>query len=132
MGFLDFLKPKKSIARGYLSTYDQQVIKTKWGQVEELLISDSPSARRSAVLEADKILDYALDRLFPGLTSTGERLKLAKEYFRGHYEDYDKLWFAHKVRNEMVHNINFEMPSVEAKNTTEKFRIGLQALGAML
>jgi hypothetical protein len=59
-------------------------------------------------------------------------LKLAREYFKYKREDYDQLWFAHKVRNEMVHNINFEMPAVEARSTAEKFRTGLQILGAIL
>lgn len=132
MGFFDFLKFKPTIKRGYLSTYDQETLRGRWQEVETLLSSTSPAAHRQAVVEADKVLDYALDRLFPELTTTGERLKLAKELFQGRYKEYDGLWFAHKVRNEMVHNLNFEMPAVEARSTAEKFKTGLQVMGAML
>ncbi|MDP2671532.1 MAG: hypothetical protein Q8P13_03705 [bacterium] len=133
MGFFDFLKSKAAVVkRGYLSTYDQEVLKGRWKNIEDLLAANNPSSRRQAVLEADKVLDYALDRLYPGLTATGERLKLAREIFKYKREIYDQVWFAHKVRNEMVHNLNFEMPVVEAAATAEKIKAGLLVLGASL
>lgn len=131
MGLFDFLKLKNTVNRGYLSIYDQQTIAERWVKIEELINGSSTEAKRRAVLEADKVLDYALDRLFPNQASTGERLKLAKELFTGRYREYDELWFAHKARNEMVHNLNFEMPAVEVKATLEKFKEGLKILGGL-
>jgi len=132
MGIWDFLKPKNTLNRGYLSVYDQETLENRWKSLEEqLLSSESPAAKRQAVIEADKILDYALERLYPNQTSTGERLKLAKEIFPNKWREYDELWFAHKVRNEMVHNVNFEMPASEAASTVEKFKVGLQVMGAL-
>lgn len=132
MGIFSFLKAKKTINRGYLSSYDQQVVRQKWLEIESLLTAGNPAAKKQAVLAADKVLDYALDRLYPNLETTGERLKAAREIFQNNKSDYDQLWFAHKVRNEMVHNLNFELPAVEAKNTTEKIRTGLRRMGASL
>ena len=129
MGFFDFLRAKPGIKRGYLAVFDQETIKNKWVNVEQLLSANNPASRRQAIVEADKVLDYALDRLYPGLNATGERLKLAKEIFDYKRKEYDEVWFAHKVRNEMVHNLNFEMPSVEAKNIIEKFKTGIGLLG---
>jgi hypothetical protein len=132
MGFFDFLKPKGEVNRGYLATADQEMIRQRWQTLEsQMLGSTSPAAKRQAVIEADKILDYALDRLYPNLTTTGERLKLAKENFRGRWREYDELWFAHKVRNEMVHKVDFEMPAVEVHDTISKFKKGLEVLGAL-
>ncbi|OGY29854.1 MAG: hypothetical protein A3F35_02570 [Candidatus Woykebacteria bacterium RIFCSPHIGHO2_12_FULL_45_10] len=131
MSLFDFFKLKNTVGRGYLSIYDQQTVADKWQQVEELLGGNSAEAKRRAVIEADKVLDYVLDRLFPNQASTGERLKLAKEIFVGRIQEYDELWFAHKARNEMVHNLNFEMPTAEVNATLEKFKEGLKILGGL-
>lgn len=132
MGFWDFLKLKETVQRGYLSTFDQETVAARWKSLEEQLInSPSPAAKRQAVIEADKVLGYVLERLYPKQENLGAGLKLAKENFRDKWREYDELWFAHKVRNEIVHNVNFEMPAVEVRSTIEKFKKGLQVLGAL-
>lgn len=81
---------------------------------------------KEAVLDADKLLDYALVRKgFQG--SLGEKLKKAKNRF----SDINGIWIAHKLRNKIAHelsNIDFR----EAKNALVSFKKGLKDLGADL
>ncbi len=134
MGILDFFsgKPKyKTLQEAYLSGLDRNLVTERWEDLEGKLSSKSPAAAREAVLEADKALGYALEKIYPGGENTGERLKAAKKKFSGKYDDYDALWYAHKIRNEMVHNVNFELPTTQAKDILEKFKRGLEILGAL-
>jgi hypothetical protein len=117
--------------RGQLRSSDREQIDAGWRKVEELKNVGKPSAFREAVVEADKLVDFALDKLFPGNESAGERLKEAKEVFAYNRQDYENLWYAHKLRNEMVHKVGFELPSVEAKQLLDFFKKALEIVGAL-
>lgn len=130
MGLFSRLFGKKiHSSQSYLSALDKETATQMWSKVEEQLSFGKPSNYRSAVLDADKILEFILSKQYPQLKSTGERLKAAKEKFVGSYEIYDELWFAHKVRNEIVHNLNFELPSSQVTDVLGKFKSGLGKLG---
>ncbi len=132
MGFFSGLFGKRSFnSEGYLSLMDRRTATEMWIKVEEQVGFGKPSNYRSAVIDADKILEFVLSKMYPKLSTTGERLKVAKDKFVGDYELYDSLWFAHKVRNELVHNLNFELPSSQINDVLEKFKAGLVKLGAL-
>ncbi len=132
MGFLSALFGKPNYQRqGYLALQDRQTATERWANVEAEVQLGKPSNFKSAVIDADKILDFVLTKMYPGLNSTGERLKVAKDKFVDNYEIYDGLWFAHKARNELVHNVNFELYSAQVTEILEKFKAGLVHLGAL-
>ena len=132
MGFFgSFFKKQSFRNESYLSSMDRQTVLDMWKKVEEQVRFGKPSNYRSAVLEADKILEFVLSKMYPRLSTTGERLKVAKDKFAGDYDTYNNLWFAHKVRNEIVHNLHFELPSAQVSDILEKFKTGLLKLGAM-
>ena len=132
MGFFSSLFGNRSFnSESYLSLMDRRTATEMWHKVEEEVAYGKPSNYRSAVINADKILEFVLSKMYPRLPSTGERLKAVKDKFVGDYELYDSLWFAHKVRNELVHNLNFELPSSQVRDILEKFKAGLVKLGAI-
>lgn len=132
MSFFSLIFGKKVFSsESYLSLLDRQTATERWAKVEEQVGFGKPSNYRSAVIEADKILEFVLAKMYPKLNSTGERLKFAKDKFNGDYETYDGLWFAHKVRNELVHNLGFELPSSQVVDVLTKFKTGLIKLGAI-
>ena len=116
---------------GALTSLDRQTVRDGWLKIEEQASFGKPSNYRSAVIDADKLIDFVLRKMYPVDETMGERLKSAKDKFINYYEIYDGLWFAHKVRNEIVHNVNFELPSVEVRNILDKFKAGLDRLGAI-
>ena len=77
------------------------------------------------------MVDFALDKLYSGKESAAERLKEAKEIFGYNRQDYENLWYAHKLRNEMVHKVGFELPSVEAKQLLDFFKRALEIMRAL-
>lgn len=135
---MKFLKNlfKKKKRSGYqyrclsLNSADIRKIRDEWGRVEELVKIDQPSQLRQAVIKADNILDFALSKLTTG-ANVGERLKNARPYFKD-YAVYQGLWEAHKVRNALVHEADYEPTHTVTKDAVAKFKQGLEALGANL
>ena len=135
---MDFLRNlfKRKKRSGYqyrhlsLSQLDVRKIQDEWARVDELVKLGHPSQLRQAVIKADNLLDFALSRLTTGATA-GERLKNARQYFKD-YAVYQGLWQAHKVRNALVHEADYEPTHTVTKDAIAKIKKGLEALGARL
>jgi hypothetical protein len=121
--------PKKTSRRGAPASMSlgKQDFSQQWQRIEGLIAQPGVDSTRSAVFEADKLLDIALRQTgFRGDT-LGERLKNAREHF-GNNAVYQGLWEAHKMRNAMAHEIGFDLPQVIAAQQLAKFKAGLQYL----
>ena len=107
----------------------QQHVQNKWQEIKQLIALGKPSNYSRAVLEADKLLDHVLKtHRAPGLTM-GDRLKASRNKFSE--EAYDAAWKAHKVRNELVHNSQYELLDFQAKEAIENFKKALEELRAL-
>jgi len=105
---------------------DQGYVSQKWQEIEQTLVLGKPLNNARAVMEADKLLDHILKGLrAPGLTM-GDRLKASRKRFSD--EAYDAAWKAHKVRNEVVHNSQFELMDYHAKEAIENFKKSIDEL----
>ncbi len=105
---------------------DTDFVRMKWQEIEELVKLGKPSNFARAVLEADKLLDHVLKAYrAPGMTM-GDRLKSSRNRFS--YEAYDAAWKGQKVRNELVHNAQYELMDYQAKETIENFKKALSEL----
>lgn len=105
---------------------DKQFLQKKWQEIEELMSLGRPSNFARAVLEADKLLDHVLKGLrTPGLTM-GDRLKASKNRFSP--EGLDAAWKAHKVRNEIVHNSQYEITDFMAREAILNFKKAIEEL----
>jgi hypothetical protein len=75
---------------------------------------------KNDILEADKLLDFVLEKYgYPG--SLGEKLKKAGRLFT----DKNGVWIAHKMRNKLAHEINFQPSEFEFRAALENFRKAL-------
>jgi hypothetical protein len=80
-----------------------------------------------AVIDADKLLDEALKKKhFKGKTM-GERLVSAQRTL----SDNDGTWYAHKLRNRLVHEPNIRIKKREAQAALAGFKKALRDLGAL-
>ena len=110
---------KKYSSSNYVAR-NPEFVREKWQEIDQLLKLGSPSNFSRAVLEADKLLDHVLKSLrAPGLTM-GDRLKASRNKFSP--EGYDAAWRAHRVRNELVHNAEFQMMDYNARSTIANYR----------
>ena len=79
--------------------------KTNLNKIRGLTTSSDESKLKSAVLEADKLLDYVLKSKKVRGETLGDRLKNSKNLFST--SSYNKVWEVHKLRNRLAHEMNF-------------------------
>lgn len=107
--------------------------------------SNDVNALKIALMEADKLLDYVLTQYgIPGDT-LGDRLKNAKESIVGkeikkgqkvsnsewnkrkrNKDLYNKIWEAHKLRNKLAHELNFEVKNKDLKTSYTNLKRGIK------
>lgn len=108
-------------------TFNVEEYQTRWLQVENGLVRDDVRSYSLSVIEADKLLDKALNELsLPGKTM-GERLKRVTDKF----EKPNAVWSAHKLRNQIAHEHGFEVDYGQASRALTAFKQALKDLGAI-
>ena len=81
---------------------------------------------KHAIMGADKLLDVLLTG--HGYNGTiGEKLKQSG----GLFSDYNGVWTAHKLRNRIAHELDFEVSNKEAKNALRLFERAFRDLGLL-
>jgi len=123
-------RPKKGKKYGNAITIDKQQIVIKWQEIENTFNLGGNSRLKSAIMEADKLVDYTLKAKGVSGNTMGERMKNARNKF-GNYDDYNNLWFAHKVRNNIAHETMHDLSFAEAKKAMEYFKKALKELGVL-
>ena len=104
---------------------NQNYFQTRW--LELLARVKTVDGMILAVIDADKLLDEALKRRnFKGKTM-GERLVSAQRVL----SDNDSVWYAHKLRNRLVHEPDTKLKKRDAQNALAGFRQILKDLGAL-
>lgn len=88
------------------------------------------SQLKNAVIEADKLLDYVLKSKVGDDGTLADRLKRAQKYFSSK-SDYNNLWYAHKVRNQIAHETGFNLSTTEAKKVIGYFEKSFKKLGVI-
>ena len=77
-------------------------------------------------MTADKLLEKIMRR--KGYKGTlGNMLKKGKNEF----SDLNGVWFAHKIRNKLAHELEYKLSSKEAQRGLKQFYRAFQDLGVM-
>ncbi len=119
-------KGRGSKKGGRTGRVDREFVARKWSDIEAMSASGG-GALRSAVSEADKLVDYVLKNSGVRGETMGERLKNS----RGHFSDINAIWDAHKLRNAIAHEADFDVVPSHAREAIATFRQGLKDLGAL-
>lgn len=112
---------------GRLTSEDRKKIAYEWEKIKKLSSLGKPSQMKDAIITADKLLDHALKIKYPKAETLVERYKAGEEHFL-YKKDYDSLWFAHKTRNELVHNIDFELPYAQGVDVIHIYEKSLRIM----
>jgi hypothetical protein len=80
-----------------------------------------------AIIEADKLLDEALRKSYIKGKTMGERLVSVQRSL----SDNDGVWYAHKLRNKLVHEHYDKLRERDVKDALMGFRRALKDLGAL-
>ena len=106
--------------RKKLNRREKKYYRTKWQEIQK------ETDYRHAVMSADKLLEKLLQRKgYQG--SLGQMLvKSRKEY-----SDLNGLWFAHKIRNRLAHEIDFKLSNYDAQKALNFFAKAFSDLGVL-
>ncbi|HWZ65411.1 MAG TPA: hypothetical protein VNX65_01280 [Patescibacteria group bacterium] len=108
------------------SRLDREDFAKRWRRIE-VLRGQGETAWQLAIIEADKLLDQALQANgYPGKTM-GERLRDA----RSALADNDGVWQAHKLRNQIAHENDVRLNKISVDRALGKFKAALKSLGAL-
>lgn len=100
--------------------------KTRISEIYKKTASTSPSDWKIAIIEADKSLDQILKQKGFAGSGLGERLK---EMVPADLpEVYEDIWEAHKIRNRIVHEPNFEVSRSEARQIVAIYEKAIKKL----
>lgn len=100
----------------------------RWDEVERHINSTREAEWKFAVIEADKLVDDVLKGAeFQGDTM-GERLMNIQP---GQLTTLQGLWEAHKIRNRLVHDVNYFLRYTEAKRAVGLYEKTLKELQAL-
>lgn len=104
-------------------------ISRRWSEIQTKVSLGGSSHYSAAIMSADKLVDHVLrQKGYPGDTM-GERLKSAKDDISPAV--YHNLWQAHKLRNQLAHEVDSEVMSYQAKEAIQNFEYALRELGAL-
>ena len=107
--------------------FDIEAYQAKFLAIENKLSRDNPATYMNAVIEGDKLLDRALTELgIPGKTM-GDRLKRSGDKF----SNLDAVWKAHKLRNTVAHETDFDISYKQAASALLAYKQALKDLGAI-
>lgn len=102
-------------------------VNARWEEVQRHITSTREAEWKFAVIEADKVVDDILKNSFPGETM-GERLM---NIGPSQLETLNGLWEAHKIRNRLVHDVNYFLRYTEAKRAVILYERTLKELQAI-
>jgi len=122
-GLLAFI----TMGKGGKQHLDVEKYRVKWLTIEQQVKENSESSCQLGILNADKLVDYALkERGFAGNTM-GERMKSAQKV----WTNANHVWTAHKLRNQIAHETAFQLNYDMTKRAMSAFRQALKDLGAV-
>ena len=107
--------------------FNKENYQARFLAIENNLKKDNPSSYSLAIIEGDKLLDRALHEMGTQGKTTGDRLKKASSKFT----EVNSVWRAHKFRNAVAHDTDFEVSYQQAKNILAVYKQALKDLGAI-
>jgi len=100
---------------------------TRFLTIENSLKQDNPASFPMSIINCDKLLDKAMIEMgIPGKTM-GDRLKKSGDKFT----NLNAVWRAHKLRNLIAHEHNFEITYKQTVNAVAVYKQALKDLGAI-
>ncbi|KXK12023.1 MAG: hypothetical protein UZ22_OP11002000139 [Microgenomates bacterium OLB23] len=104
----------------------RDTINNKMNTIDLLVQGGRESDIRTALIQLDAILDAVLQQKRVRGNTLGERLKNARNLFDR--STYNAIWEAHKLRNKIVHEIDYQPPIAHVKQNYMELRVGIKRL----
>ncbi len=108
-------------------TLDAELVRQRWTEIAHMQ-GQGAMGLKNALMEADKLLDYVMQA--QGFTgeNMGDRLKRHGDRF----SDLNGVWAAHKLRNQVAHDIHVDIVKPQVTNAIASLGRGISDLGVKL
>ena len=107
--------------------FDLARVAPKWHEIQAML-KNGPSGLRSALFEADKLLDYVMQaKGFHGNTM-GEMLKNDGKRL----SNLNDVWAAHKLRNQFAHSLDHDLVPAQVQKAVRDLGKAISDLGVRI
>ncbi len=105
------------------------MIKDRWAAVVKKFAIGTPEAARVSVIEADAVVDAVLksNMQLPGEHLADRLSNLASDQVKS----LDRVWRAHRIRNELVHTPGFILSINDAHKALEDYEAFLKEVGIL-
>ena len=104
----------------------REQVAERWKTVRQTAAQGQMGAKL-AVMEADTLLDSALKSILMPGTTLGERLKMACYK----YPKLKNVWWAHKIRNQLVHEASFQLSARMASQALDEYENAFKILNLL-
>ncbi len=109
-------------------TLDSVALKERWEEILKKAESSSLESLRIAIVDADNFADDILRRMGIEGKHVADRMEqLPKDDFAS----LERLWRAHRVRNQLVHEPDFKISAEEGTKTLKDYEAFLKEAGAI-
>ena len=107
--------------------FNVEFYQTRFLEIENRLKQDNPVSYTTTIINGDKLLDKALIEMGVSGKTMGDRLKRVGDRFT----NTNAVWRAHKLRNAIAHESDFEVSYKQAYNALQVYKQALKDLGAI-
>lgn len=118
---------KRRLSRPELAGLTREEVLRRWAQVRETSKMNGQMGRKLALVEADNLLDSSLKSIMMPGETLGERLKMACYK----YPKLKNVWWAHKLRNQLVHDSSFALSAYDADKALNDFEAALKTINIL-
>ncbi len=116
------LRPE-SVGAKKIYTLRDAVFKERWTNVAKKIAVGTPDAFKVAIIDADKLVDDVLKQLgFEGDHMADRLEKISPQDL----QSLERLWRAHRLRNNLVHTPGFQISGSEAKKALTDYELFLR------
>lgn len=117
-----------SLTKKHHMKFDKENYQIDFLRIENSLKRDSEASYSMAIINGDKLLDRALCEMgVPGRTM-GDRLK---KIGKAKFSQLNAVWHAHKLRNQIAHESDFQPTYAQAQHALVTYKQALKDLGAI-
>jgi hypothetical protein len=106
---------------------DVEKYRSRWLTIEQQLKQNEAGSFQLCVLNADKLLDQALQEKGVQGTTMGERMKGLQKT----WSNANSVWAAHKLRNQIAHETDVKIDYATARRALASFKQALKDVGAI-
>jgi hypothetical protein len=118
---------KKQMSRPEMMGMSREEVTERWHEIRNVSLQNGQMGMKMALMEADKLLDSALKSMMMPGDTLGERLKVACYK----YPNLREVWWAHKLRNQLVHEHDFRLSDRETRRALDEFEKALKTLNVL-